>query len=49
MLLLELGELLPEVTQHARAMQDDELASSAPGATLASMMHETQYTRLFRS
>jgi len=49
MLLLELGELIPEITLRAAAMQDDELASSAPGATLASMLHETQYTRLFRS
>ena len=49
MLLLELGELIPEVTLHAALMQDDELVASAPMGALASMMHETQYTRLFRS
>lgn len=49
MLLLELGELIPEITLRAAAMQDDQLASSAPGATFASMLHETQYSRLFRS
>lgn len=48
-LLLALGKMIPEITLHAATIEDDELAASAPMATLASMMHETQYTRLFRS
>lgn len=33
----------------AMACNDDEIGSSAPGLAIASMLHETQYTRLFRS
>lgn len=30
-------------------LTDDEIGASAPGVALASALHETQYTRLFRS
>jgi len=33
----------------AATLADDELASAAPGLALASALHETQYSRLFRS
>ncbi len=33
----------------AMELPDDELASAAPGLALASALHETQYSRLFRS
>lgn len=33
----------------AMACDDDAIGSSAPGLAIASMLHETQYTRLFRS
>jgi urease accessory protein len=48
-LLLELGAALPGVVETARALDDDELSNFAPGLTIASSRHETQYSRLFRS
>ena len=48
-LLLALGERIPAVVAAARATADDEITSFAPGLALASSLHETQYTRLFRS
>lgn len=33
----------------ALALEDDELGATAPGQTLLSAAHETQYSRLFRS
>ena len=35
--------------QRALALEDDELAATAPGQALLSAAHETQYSRLFRS
>jgi len=34
---------------HGFSLNDDELGASHPAAVLASCLHETQYTRLFRS
>jgi urease accessory protein len=48
-LLLALGERIPAAVATARAIADDEITSFAPGLALASSLHETQYTRLFRS
>ena len=48
-LLLELGAIIPDVVAAARELDDDAIASFAPGFVLASVRHETQYTRLFRS
>jgi urease accessory protein len=48
-LLLELGAALPGVVETARALDDDGLSNFAPGLTIASSRHETQYSRLFRS
>jgi urease accessory protein len=50
--LLALAALAPVVTNAARAAQEtplDALSTSALRIDLASMRHETQYTRLFRS
>ena len=50
--LLALAALAPVVTSVARAAQEtplDALSTSALRIDLASMRHETQYTRLFRS
>jgi len=47
-----LFNLMPEITRQAReilTLEDDELYSCSWGLSLASMGHETQYTRLFRS
>ena len=48
-LLLELHPLLLDATEEIITLEDDELSSCGWGLSLASMAHETQYTRLFRS
>ncbi|AFZ17762.1 urease accessory protein UreF [Allocoleopsis franciscana] len=48
-LLLELNTGLIGCTQEILALQDEQLSSCGWGLALASMAHETQYTRLFRS
>lgn len=40
---------VPEVVAHARLVGDDAVGASAPGLAVASALHETQHTRLFRS
>ena len=48
-LLRDLGARIPAVVSIAKAAQDEDIASFAPGLAFASSRHETQYTRLFRS
>ncbi len=48
-LLLGLRDLLIEVTEEVLTLEDDDLNSCGWGLALASMAHQTQYTRLFRS
>lgn len=48
-LLLELHANLSVATGEILALEDDDLTSCGWGLALASMAHETQYTRLFRS
>ncbi len=48
-LLLGLRDLLIEVTEEILTLEDDDLSSCGWGLALASMAHQTQYTRLFRS
>ena len=48
-LLLELGEAFDRATQEVLNLQDDDLSSCGWGLSLASMAHETLYSRLFRS
>ncbi|MGD1912992.1 MAG: urease accessory protein UreF [Rivularia sp. (in: cyanobacteria)] len=49
LLLQELQELLNSATVEIMNLQDDELSCCSWGLSLASMAHEQQYTRLFRS
>jgi urease accessory protein len=46
---LALAEALPAAVQHGLALDDDSIGASSPRLALASSLHETQYTRLFRS
>lgn len=49
---LILSELMPPIESaalHGIKLDDDEIGASSLGAVLASMQHENQYTRLFRS
>jgi urease accessory protein len=48
-LLLALGERIPACVATAAALDDGEIGASLPGLAIASALHETQYTRLFRS
>jgi len=48
-LLTELQGGLPGVLDMAGTLRDDELGAGLPALAIASMLHETQYTRLFRS
>ncbi len=48
-LLLELHDNIVCATEEILTLEDDELNSCSWGLSLASMAHETQYTRLFRS
>lgn len=49
LLLLDLQELLSTATAEIMNLHDDELSCCSWGLSLASMAHEQQYTRLFRS
>lgn len=48
-LLARLSTHFTDCIATAMACDDDDIGSSAPGLAIASMLHETQYTRLFRS
>jgi urease accessory protein len=48
-LLLELQPLISAAALEIINLEDDELSCCSWGLSLASMQHETQYTRLFRS
>ncbi len=48
-ILLELSEALPDAVERGLDLPDDKIGASAPALALASSLHETQYTRLFRS
>jgi urease accessory protein len=48
-ILLELQRAVTDAIDVACELDDDDLASAAPGLALASALHESQYSRLFRS
>jgi len=48
-LALALGARVPALIARAAAVDDADIGLSLPGQVLASMLHETQYSRLFRS
>jgi urease accessory protein len=48
-LLLDLHAQISCTAQEVLKLEDDDLGSCSWGLALASMAHETQYTRLFRS
>lgn len=47
--IAQLGPQLADIGRRARLTKLDDLGTAAPGVELCSMLHETQYTRLFRS
>lgn len=48
-MLRHIADVLPQVVTAALELSDEELGFFAPGLALGSALHETQYTRLFRS
>lgn len=48
-ILLRLRPRIIDAVTHACVMHDDELGACLPGLALASSLHETQYSRMFRS
>ena len=48
-ILLALGERIPPIVDAALDLPEARWSTFAPGLALASMRHETQYSRLFRS
>ena len=48
-LLLKLGERLPELARQAAATPLTQARNFLPAFAIASSLHETQYTRIFRS
>lgn len=48
-LLIELGARLPDALARARSIGDEDVSTFAPGLAITSSLHETQYSRLFRS
>jgi len=48
-LLTKLGARIPASLAIARSIADENMSTFAPGLALASSLHETQYSRLFRS
>jgi len=48
-MLLALGDEIEKACVQAQQLDDEELGSTLPGLAMASALHETQYSRLFRS
>jgi urease accessory protein len=48
-LLVAVGDAIPRLVPLALALADDDLGAAAPGQAIASALHETLYSRLFRS
>jgi urease accessory protein len=48
-MLLELSNRIPAAWSAARACNGDDIGATLPILAIASSLHETQYTRLFRS
>lgn len=48
-LLVRAGEAIPKLVARARTLSDEDLGATAPGQAIASALHETLYSRLFRS
>jgi urease accessory protein len=48
-LLYELSEVIGGIVEQATTFKDDSIGASTPALAIASSLHETQYSRLFRS
>ena len=48
-ILFSLSDVITQAVDKAITLQDEDIGLSAPGLAIASALHETQYSRLFRS
>lgn len=48
-LLYRLVELVPDTIKQSMSLKEDTIGRSQPALAIASSLHETQYTRIFRS
>jgi urease accessory protein len=48
-MLLALANAIPAAVETGLSLSDDQIGMSAPGLGIASALHESQYSRLFRS
>ena len=48
-LLVAAGPIIAEAVAHGLNLPDEDIGAAAPGLALAGALHETQYSRLFRS
>ena len=48
-MLLSLADAIPAAVDKGLQLSDDQIGMSAPGLGIASALHESQYSRLFRS
>lgn len=48
-MLMQLATKIPQAVTEGVALHDEEIGALAPGLGIASALHETQYSRLFRS
>ncbi|VAW93901.1 Urease accessory protein UreF, partial [hydrothermal vent metagenome] len=48
-LLYRFSAEINTAVEHALALNDDAIGASTPALAIASSLHETQYSRLFRS
>lgn len=48
-LLMQLAEEIPGAVKEGLALTSEEIGAAAPALSMASIKHETQHTRLFRS
>jgi len=47
--LIAAGPVLLDAVREGLALPDEEIGAATPGLALAGALHETQYSRLFRS
>lgn len=48
-MLLRIAQVIPAAVARGLQLEDSQIGGVAPGLGIASALHETQYTRLFRS
>lgn len=48
-ILLQIAERIPSAVKNGLAMESEEIGAVTPALSIASALHETQHTRLFRS